>query len=174
MGIFVDNVKNTLDPSSGIIVVLDNEQYRIHEGQHFFATDHDNDIDVETSKYWHVIAPDSSTDVHLKFTLHLDDPGKIEVFEAPTTTANGTSITVFNNDRNSANTADLTLYSDPTVSADGNLIYVERIGTNKSAGGKLRRNQEIILKYSAAYLIKVTTDANDNEASIEFHWYEVS
>ncbi|MEE4248237.1 MAG: hypothetical protein V2I33_22845, partial [Kangiellaceae bacterium] len=96
--------------------------------------------------------------------------GLIEFFESPTLTNNGTALTCRNNDRQSEELSTLTHYYDPTVSADGTRLLVNVVGTDGTtpqgdSGGATKRDNEFILKPNTSYLVKFTTQTNDNRIS---------
>ncbi len=153
------------------------EHHHIHEGIHYTCNDYDNDVDT-AEKEWLVKAPATGR-IHVTFEMVASKNGVIEAFEGPTTSANGTGLTCYNSDRNSANTATLLVFKDPTVSVDGNRLGVVVIGSDVVAptgarGGRTTRGQELILGVSTNYLLKFTALGNDTRVSMNLEFYEVT
>ena len=94
----------------GYLVVEAMEHHKIHKGDHY--TCQEDDQDVDTVKYLLVKSPDTTTRVHYIFNMRSSLNGTIEFFESPTVTASGTTLTSYNNDRNSGNTAELLIFEE--------------------------------------------------------------
>lgn len=159
----------------GYLVAIEIEHHKVHEGKFYTVSDYDSSVDTASPKYWHIITPDSSARAHIKIQVATDTGGLIEFYENPTTTNNGGALTAFNNDRNSGNSTTFNFYKDPTISSDGTLIEVSRIGAGreKKIGGMARQPSEIILKQNEQYLIKATPDSNGASVTINIGFYEV-
>jgi hypothetical protein len=99
--------------------------------------------------------------------------GSYTLYEAPTTSANGTAITPRNRDRNSSNTATTAIYSGPTVTGVGTLLLVAPI-VNASKGIDIFSSDDIIiLKANTKYLIRFVSTAGSNISSVIMNFYEV-
>lgn len=164
-------------PAYGYPVNVNIEHHKIHEEVHYTTTDYDSDVDIAGPKYWHIKAPASGY-MHMVWRVKASLNGLAELFEAPTTTADGTSLTPRNNDRNSSNTATLQVFYDPTVTVDGTRIDVDVVGSDGAnpvgaEGGDVEREHEWILKQSTAYLIKFIAGTDDCRASMHISHYEV-
>ena len=166
------------DTNSGYLISMDVEHHKIHEGDHYTCCDYDDDIDAAGPKYWHIITPNTTARCHLAIVVSMSGPGLFEVFENPTTSANGTGLTEYNNDRNSSNATTIAAYKDPTVSVDGTLIGCHWIGTAGASpvgakGAVVSRTKELILKQNEQYLFKFTAENDNTKGTIGFDWYEV-
>jgi hypothetical protein len=166
-----------IDSIVSALRIIDVEHAEIHAENHYTCGDYDDNVDTGTSKYWHLITPDTAARIHLTLKVKSSKNGLLEFFENPTTTDNGTSLTCFNSDRNSANTTTLAAYYDPTVSVDGTRIDPEVMGTDGAApvgdsGGFSIRSNEIVLKQNEQYLVKYTTQTSDNRVSLRLEFYE--
>ena len=66
------------------------------------------------------------------------------------------------------------MFKDTTITGEGTLLISERLasGVNGRGGGILNRANEIILKANEDYNIKVTSDGDNNEATIVMQFYE--
>ena len=106
----------------------------------------------------------------------------VQVFETPTTSADGTLLQERSLNRNGTiDTSGLDVYHTPTVSSDGTEIRNTWIpptaaGVGHSDSGAVEdADLEMILKPSTNYLIKIT---NNSGGSIDIHaklyWYELN
>lgn len=163
--VFID-----IDNASNSLRTITTEHRQIHLGNHFICPDIDLDIDTIAVKHWHLLT--GVIDIHLIFSINLKNAGLIELFESGVVSANGDRLTEFNNLRKSPNIATMFCFKDPTVTSDGTLLFAARASGDKKSGGILARGDEIILNKSTSYLIKITTDANDNQATLFLDWYE--
>lgn len=101
----------------------------------------------------------------------------IELYEAPTVTANGTAITPRNKNRGSANTALSLIYGGTTVSANGTLLFTRKIfGTSQGShyeGGDVGVGSEWVLKPNTKYIIKITNSSGTTISyTAGFYFYE--
>lgn len=159
------------------LVVMNLEHHKIHAGVHYTVSDYDSDVDNAGPKYWHIKTPNTAVRFHLVFCVTTSGPALVEFFENPTTSADGTGLTAYNNDRTSDNTSTLSVYYDPTVSPDGTRIGVSFIGSEGaapvgSAGGMLERCHEMIPKQNEQYLVKVTVSNDNTKVAFTLNWYE--
>ena len=120
------------------------------------------------------------TELHNFFLVTDRTPYKVELFEAPTVTGDGTPLAPRNKNRNVADSETTTeVFSGTTVSADGTLLYtIEETfsGTGSHVqGGDTVFTNEWILKENTDYVFKITnTDgATALNASFGFTWCEV-
>jgi hypothetical protein len=111
------------------------------------------------------------------FEVTASKNGLLTFSEAPTTTADGTGITSFNNDRNSSNTATMVAFKDPIVTGIGTTMGTFVIGTDGAAptgdrGGENDIRKQFILKQSEDYLLRFTALSNDTRVSLELEFWE--
>jgi hypothetical protein len=165
-----------LDKATNSIQTMDYEHHEIHDGSHFFYYDYDSDVDTGAPKYYRITTPNTTSWVHMVFTLYSEGVGTWQLFENPTVNAAGTTATTFNSNRNSATTAGLVVAYDATSTADGTLLKVWRTGTGTTApsrvGGEARSGLEIIMKQAEDYFLKFTPDADNAKTKVQLSWYE--
>lgn len=165
-----------LDKATNSLQTIDYSHHEIHEGDHFFWTDYDTDVDTAGPKYYRLTTLNNTKWIHMIFTLYSEGAGTWQLFENPTVNAAGTTATVFNNNRNSATTATLTVAYDATSTADGTLLKTWRTGSGTTAptrvGSESSRDVEIILKQGEDYFLKFTPDADNARIKLELEWYE--
>jgi len=112
------------------------------------------------------------------FTYSFAGTGDTQIFfYEDATIAGGTTITPYNHDRNSTNTADLVLkYGTNEPTASGNFIESFAFGDTGNFGiqqsGSAGVFNEIILKESATYFFRIHNLSTTNEVSYKFSWSE--
>lgn len=119
------------------------------------------------ASYYHMIVTPNST-LKPQFTYSVSATGECQIFlyEAPTTTANGTATSNYNHDRNNATANTVLIYHQPTVTSDGTMLEEAKIGG--SGGNKQGANNASdrwILKINTKYLVKVISNASANKIS---------
>ena len=120
-------------------------------------------INVPTGTFPHILCEISSA-----------TEGYFEVYEGTTTSADGTSLTRLNRSRDSTNTANMTMFHTPTITTDGTKIWDGFFGSagTSETGGISRSNNEFILKQNTKYLIRYTSESNNNRFKGMVDWYE--
>jgi hypothetical protein len=98
----------------------------------------------------------------------------LNVYEDTTTSADGTTVPVFNVNRNSARTPSSVVTHTPTVTGVGTLIHTQWIqptatGVGQSPAGIVgeTNGEEWVLKPSTKYLVRLT---NNSGATIDFRY----
>lgn len=116
------------------------------------------------------------TTAECHFTLEFISNGeyKGELYEAATTSANGSAVAVYNRNRNSATTSTMAVYTGPTVTATGTtLIYQMLIGSGKTSGTE-RSSSEFEMKTGGTkYLLRLTSAVASNNYCLLLNWHEV-
>jgi hypothetical protein len=154
--------------------------HKIHEGNHFLVHKINLGLVALVPKYFLIIPPPVQPDgsvieTHVIFEVDCGDcGGTLEFFENPTITANGSSLTIINNNRRSSTTSLSKVFEDPTVTSDGTLLFQE-IGGNLTTGvdlGEFERNdEEFILSPNFNYILKYIPLAIAN-ITMEINWYD--
>lgn len=163
------------DEYTGALAAIPIEHLMIHAGRYFTVPDIDNDVDIAAPKEWLFVTPDEDElEVHMVFGIVSSAQSIVELFEAPTTSADGTEIEPVNHHRTSAYESAIAVYYDPTVTADGTRLDVKGIG---STGGSVKiggetRGEEWDIKPNTKYLLRVTVGANDETVALSAGWYE--
>ncbi len=164
-----------VDLTTNALMTVDFQHHEVHAGDHYFTSIYDSDVDTAAPKYIRITTANSRWS-HLLVMYSSTGAGIWEFFENPTLNAAGTSVTIFNNNRNSSNTPHSTVFKDTTTTSDGTLLWTDRtgadgIGGTRSTGGG-SRDMEIILKQNEDYILKFTPDSNDAKMIVNFSWYE--
>ena len=155
--------------------IINRDLLRLYDGQVFSALKYYS-LAAGASQTFLVKSPSSATQVHTIVSA----TGTVEfegvVYEGATASGNGTSVTSFNRNRNSTNTANLLIYDTPTgVSTSGALVVRHaRLGSGKTSGGEDRSSTELILKYNTTYYLTVTNQSNQTGYfTSQIDWYEI-
>lgn len=147
----------------------------IHDGMGFHATTRKTALAAAAS--FDILLVSGALRPHLNGVLFsvTGGPCDIKTYEGTTTSADGTSITIFNRNRNSSTTAVATLFHTPTVTDVGTLIH-DRL--SPSAGkdtGNLTPTlgEEWVLALSTKYLVRITNNSGAPiDITMEALWYE--
>lgn len=168
---------NAIDDVDQAKIGIDVTHHHIHDGDHYTFVVIDTDVDIAAPKYIRITPPNTTTRIHFTGQVYVTASSLIELFENPTINAAGSVVTIYNNDRNSVNSATATAFEDTTTTNDGTRIDAGRAGgsarPNFRIGGETARRNEWILKQNEDYLIKITPDADNTEVVISITWYEV-
>lgn len=161
-----------IDSSTNALYFVDYAHHETHAGSHFFAK---NYLILNGSQvvYFLIVTPDSTKYAHLVSIFSSEVESEVLVYEDSTTSANGTPIPSFNRNRNSPITCDISLYSNPTITTNGNALWRTIIGSGKQDGGLSRGESEFILKRNTKYLVRVTNNTvSDGWFDYSIDWYE--
>lgn len=147
---------------------------RIHNLQRFFCNRYASGLSNGTN-YDLSIVTHATTKAHMRIDARWIATGRVEIYEGATLSNNGTALTVYNRDRNSATVGVTLLYHTPTVTGTGTLIFTSLQGTNTFNMQPLLDNfdNELILKANTKYLVRMASTSGSNAYSILWDWYEV-
>ena len=170
-----DGNQLTIDASTGALVRISYPHHETHDGNHYFISAFAV-FNTDEEAVFGVTTPDSTKEPHITFLVVGTSQTEIYVYESSTFTG-GVEIESINNNRNSTNTADLTVTSAPTVSDVGTLIFAQSTGKagvnpTKSDSGTYERANELILKRNTAYIFKAVSRDDGNVISYRSDWYE--
>lgn len=170
--------RSEIDGATGVDKGITYEHAEVHSGRHYTFTVFDADLDVADTMGYIITTPNTSRWSHIVFTVAGQLATEVKLFET-TTRTKGAAQTVYNNDRNSANTAGTTIHLMDDGGANGTVITSDRfgidtgLGSNRIAGGGgSRGTQEWILKQNTQYLFTVISFTENNIVSIKLSWYE--
>lgn len=163
------------DSVTGAIQTIDWEHSRIHNSKGYLANG--KYTVANTATHYFLMSVAAATYPHLR-ALNISAtaaPLDVYLYESPTTSANGTAITVKNYNRNSASVGNILCYDGPTVSVDGTELEYFLIPGAKQTGGSGEDGIQIewILKPSTNYLIKVVNNSGaSSDFALKLFWYE--
>jgi hypothetical protein len=164
------------DGSTHALETMEYEHHEIHAGNHFFY----KEVVLSTGGageelYFMFVTPNTTKQIHAKFSAFASQEFDVYILEAPTTTNNGSAITMINNYRDSTNTSDLLAYSGPTVTGGtGTQIWHGKAGSGKSIGVQMGLGYEIIAKRNTKYVFKLVKKASGADAwiDVDFWFYQ--
>ena len=157
--------------------IIDTEHAEVHEGEHYCVSHYDSDTDTDGTVIVHCITPDTAARIHVIFSVEVSSHALFEIYENPTTSNNGTALTAYNSDRNSANTTTSLWFHTPTVSNAGTLLLTRVLGSSGAnptgaRGSALSRGDEFILKQNEQYLFRVTALVDNVKCALDMQFYE--
>jgi hypothetical protein len=144
---------------------VDIDHFFTHAGATFSSSDTDT-VTQGTFKDFLLITP-ASNEIHL-INWHFTSTqasAEIVLYESPTTSADGSALTLYNKNRTSVKTSDTQLFEDPTVSVVGTQLEHDIIaGGKQSGGGNFNETgEEWVLKVNTKYLIRYNNNANQDD-----------
>ena len=167
-------IPNEVDRATQGIITIDYAHHEIHSGSHYFYTDTVTLASSGTQDYL-ITTPNTTKWAHMLLAGIGSAITQFDLYEGSDRT--GTSAqTVINQNRNSSNTAGVTIHKGTSSgTTDGVKIFTHKGG---SSGGvsrtesSVRNDNEIILKQNTKYIFRVTSGTTDNITSVGFSWYE--
>lgn len=156
--------------------VIDYNHLQIHEGENFFYS---NYITLGNGAVGNFVLECGNKDVHFVFALSSDIAGfSFVTYEGATADADGSLITIYNNNRASGNISKAKLRYNPSNIVTGSVLLRNgKVGTATNpanrTGGSVTRSDEVILKANTKYLLRITNlSTSNNDINIGMSWYE--
>ena len=147
--------------------VLPFHVYKAIADEAFCATYVDADLDTgETQAYVQLTTPDDDARRHLIVLVHANQDVTVQLYENPTTSA-GSAMTEINMNRAGTGTTTVVCKSEPTIGADGTLLFeavTNEAGTAVIDGFLIKANED--------YLVKVLPTADNTRVSVTMIWYK--
>lgn len=178
MGVYIDGGEERF---TGFTSVIQSDHNYIHAGKAYNMPLFIDDLASAGVSYIRLTTPDNLTSYTHFRPIGFSTVASgvlLEFFEEPTLTTQGTTKTPVNRNRNSSKSANTTIGTGATVSADGTLVLSATVGSGgnqaKTGGGSADGStEEIVLKPSTDYVIKVTNiGAVTTDIYISVFWYE--
>jgi hypothetical protein len=165
-----------LDQTNGAIIVQDEVHTSVHKGILFHAGRFVVALAADATIVL-LIQVAAGQSAHMRFGLAAGGDTEVELFEGPTFSAAGTTITPLNRNRFSSNTAQTTITHTPTTSADGTELAHTMMpggtGPAQSPGDTGGSFSEWILKTGEDYLFRVTNRSGAAQpTSLSLDFYE--
>lgn len=169
-----DNAVVSVDGISRALTQIDVIHARIHEGVLFTASAVNPAVGA-SGVLELLIRVAAQSGAHTRFSVSVGGDGQGQLFEAPTTTADGTPVAEINRNRFSPIVPVTNVFEGPTITADGteltNILFPG--GTFISAGGQGQTFDEFILS-PGDYLARITNLTTGPEPiGLQLSWYEV-
>jgi len=166
--------RTRMDSTTHTLQTIDYVHHEIHSGSHYLYTDA-VPLNSGGVQNYLITTPDTTRWAHMLFVLDGSAVTQFELYEGADRVGSVLQ-TLGNSNRNSANTATITVhkgYAGGTT--DGNLIYIYKGGSttggSRSAASS-RNDDEIILKQNTKYILRVTSSTNGNLTNVRLSWYE--
>jgi hypothetical protein len=158
------------------LVTTDSPHHEIHDGDLYSFTEEVAGLAQNSTVVYYFVTAGSFS--HLIWIVNGDITFRIQFYEAPTVSANGSAQNIYNVNRGSTNTPKTSLYKGPTVSVNGTLLSQQRRGSGTGGGnagsGDTRDQLEWVLAKNQSYLFIVTAlAATALNYDIQFRWYEI-
>jgi hypothetical protein len=182
-GAETNNLENVVaDATTQVLLIEDFEHNEIHAGDHYYFTDAHtiNAASSDAIDYMFVV-PNTTKWPHITFDADGTQITSFGLYEncVQSTSDGWTQETVFNNNRNSGNTAGMQIWSkngdsDPT-SDFGTLIweYSSGLSTNQSKIPVVQRSgREKILRQGIKYIFRILSGSAGNLVNFIIRWYE--
>ena len=154
-------------------VSIDCVHEEIHEGKHY-TLNYTKTMDTVTAHTVTITTPATSAGViNLIVGCELTGAGTWTLSSAPESSG-GSSLTSYNNNRNSSATCGCTIAGGVTWTSAGTVFETHFIGANNPAsktGGMAENRNEWILLPSTKYGIRTTNDAATVKSSITLYYY---
>jgi hypothetical protein len=162
-----------LDVGTHVLSTIEYEHHEIHAGSSF-TCDYKRDVANGANLDVILTTPDTTKWLHLTWEVDCELEADINIYEGAVT-GTGTTITVYNRDRNSAVTSSTLVQLTPVAVTTGTtIIRGYHVGTGKSSGATgVRATHEFILKQNTKYLFRFTNaTTSDNWVALKLDWYE--
>ena len=176
VGYIIRDGQDTLSKSHKTISFVHHE---IHEGNHYTVYCRSTASDTQTVRMI-VRTSTGSPHSHSVFIVSARKGVELSLYEGSTNVAGGTTLTAYNNNRNSTNTpnAVIKVIQNPTVGATGTRIDDLQLGSsdvnpaNPGLGGDQTNRIEWMLKEDSTYEIRAESLGANNIIILKNIWYE--
>ncbi len=162
------------DPIASAFPSIEYEHHEIHEGHHYvFGHTADGVANAATVDIL-IKTTGCSRVPHLTGEVQSNLQGNISFYEGLTVSADGTTLSINNNNRNSSNVASCTAFHTPTVGATlGTELFAQSMfGAGRNIGGNVKREREFVLAPDQKYLLRFTSDAASNTVNMILDFYD--
>jgi hypothetical protein len=173
--------RQNFDAATLAQTTVDYEHHEIHGGSHYFIAGYTT-LDSAATDFidFGVVTPDTTKWAHMVFEISSVGQVEFTIYEKASlfSASDGTAVTAYNNDRNSANTTGLTIVSNPSsfTAAASDAIFQQLLGKDGNVaqvqGGNSERNKEIILKQNTDYVFRIDSGTAGNVINYVAEWYE--
>jgi len=172
----MDRAQLPQDLVSGNVLIIEPEHGVIHEGVHFTLDYTKTLASVGSISTVMLTTPAASEDKHIHFVCGIESDKAVEwKFYEGTSASVGSTITAYNNYRDSTNANPVTIVANPVVTTYGTILESHIAGSastrqSKSGGGVVARN-EWVLKDSTSYMIAITGTEATTKTVINVPYY---
>ena len=164
-----------VDPESRSLSVSRAIHQRVINSNMWMCSYRKVDLATATSFHLHLLVH-ATKNMHMVYNVFVEGKSQIYLTENPTLAANGTELTEYNMNRETATAATGTVFRDPNVTAAGTIIEtseIGQIGHFTAAGGQMDSGSYWMLKKGESYLIWVFNDSGAvSDVVIQVMWHE--
>jgi len=163
-----------MEDLQGAQIIIQYGHHKVHHGDMFTISDVDTSVDIAAPKYWRVHTS-AVKEVHVEVKVSASNAAVAYIYETPTVSTAGSALALVNRNRRSLKLLGATAFYDTTVSADGTLLEVQRVGTGQGQQGMNtgERGEEFVFDLNKDYIFKVVVGANGTSVEIHINLYEV-
>lgn len=168
------------DGASKASQTIDYAHHEVHSGSHFYVAGTADLASGATLEFlWKV--PDTTKWPHALWEMETSVEMVMTLYEGCLTTANGTTVTIINNNRNSSKTPGVESYSGPTLVAGalgdgvsgGTIVWQKTLGAGRKEGGEGGREHEFIGRQDTKYVFAIFNSSGGlGWVNYDFSWYE--
>lgn len=160
-------------PPDGLKTIEEVHQ-RIHEGVSYYLQGKNT---LGSGAEETILLSTGTKKVHVLVNVFAEKNTNYELWESPSPTAPTGPVNGINRDRNSSNTSDMTKKTYSGISGGTRiveeLISGGSVGQGNNASANHRDEHELILKTNDYYLVKIISNAINNDVNWTINWYEV-
>jgi len=178
--VITDTDKDTADVnSSGALTTILAAHHEIYKGNYYYIKNFTSLEQGNSADF--LFITDNSTVPHVQWQLASESEAEFYMYEGVDVSSNGTSMTVFNANRNSPNTATMQAFSSPTLAGGslgdsgqgGILISAAVVGSGKETTANRITTYELIGKAGTTYWVRLTNVSSQTSwIDYDFNWYE--
>lgn len=130
--------------------------------------------DITGSSSYQILlsTPPTAIEIHIRYAIATEAEATFTIYEGGAATV-GTVLPCFNRKRDSANSTTMNITHTPGITTTGTVIFQTKTGSGNKTGGEIDGLDELILKPSELYVLRVNNDVGSaNYAAIQTSWYE--
>lgn len=167
---YSDSWQSLISDYDGSLKNISAQNYALYAGKVFLAGGY---FDVTGSSAYDILAITPPTgEYYFVYDVSVEHEATASFYENATTTNNGTTMSSFNLNRNSANSCGIAFLNAPVLSTTGTLLLSTKAGSTKKVGGGIPYFRDWILKQNTKYLFRILNDTvSNNWTSFRFISY---
>lgn len=169
-----DDTPVEADRTHGALRTIDDLHAMTHRGRVYDASHVVEGVADDNTLEFLVLTDDTSV-AHIRALVATGGDAEFQVYEGPTVTDEGTSLSAINRNRRSSRAAKTQVWHTPTLSADGTELFDAFLpgGERRRATGAGGGFEEYVLASNTYYLFRATNRSGGNDTlGIHLTWYE--
>lgn len=168
-----------MDLDIDALKIVDHNTYAIHVGHLFTVSQISalNGLDIASPLTFHVTTPGEEISIHLATSFNVSTGVVFEVFEDNSiitdfNVSGGNPITCINRNRPLNSGCELVIASGVTVTAATLAARIDGVRCGGAFVGGTVTSGNFVLAPNTQYLFRLTSDADNNEGSLNLNWHE--